>query len=227
MASYNQAHISASSYNNGASVHGEWGIPIFKHQKTISMNWTTEEHAFLVDYLAQDSSVFDYANIAVLLKTKTVRDVALRCRWIARTGVTHSTLQKKGISKRWKDDLSVRNSKERRENFIHSTVRPSRLSIQSGASQAAGNIPENDLAGATKQLLLENALALKQISKNHSTLQLRQNIGLLSQARENISKILTNLAEMGPAMKKMAELPKLDEELANSILSSPNFPIQL
>ncbi|XP_047937546.1 uncharacterized protein LOC125185106 isoform X4 [Salvia hispanica] len=217
MASYNQAHISASSYNNGASVHGEWGIPIFKHQKTISMNWTTEEHAFLVDYLAQDSSVFDYANIAVLLKTKTVRDVALRCRWIA----------KKGISKRWKDDLSVRNSKERRENFIHSTVRPSRLSIQSGASQAAGNIPENDLAGATKQLLLENALALKQISKNHSTLQLRQNIGLLSQARENISKILTNLAEMGPAMKKMAELPKLDEELANSILSSPNFPIQL
>ncbi|XP_042014055.1 uncharacterized protein LOC121762283 isoform X2 [Salvia splendens] len=216
MASYKQAHISASSYNNGASVQGEWGMPIFKHQKTISMNWTTEEHALLVDYLAQDSTVFGYANIALLLKSKTVRDVALRCRWMA----------KKEISKRRKDDLNVRKSKERKE---HSTVKPSRLSIQSDASQAPGMISNhsNDLAGATKQLLQQNALALKQISKNLSTHQIRQNIGLLSQARDNIFKILSNLDEMGPAMKKMAELPKVDEELANSILSSPNFPIQL
>ncbi|XP_042014045.1 uncharacterized protein LOC121762283 isoform X1 [Salvia splendens] len=226
MASYKQAHISASSYNNGASVQGEWGMPIFKHQKTISMNWTTEEHALLVDYLAQDSTVFGYANIALLLKSKTVRDVALRCRWMARTGMIHSTLQKKEISKRRKDDLNVRKSKERKE---HSTVKPSRLSIQSDASQAPGMISNhsNDLAGATKQLLQQNALALKQISKNLSTHQIRQNIGLLSQARDNIFKILSNLDEMGPAMKKMAELPKVDEELANSILSSPNFPIQL
>ncbi|KAL1544870.1 hypothetical protein AAHA92_21667 [Salvia divinorum] len=223
-----QSHNSASSSYNGASVHGEWGIPTFQHQKTISMDWTIEEHALLLDYLAQygtNSAIICYAKIAVLLKTKTVRDVALRCRWMT----------KKEMSKRRKDDLSARKSKERKEMFIDSTVKPSRLSIQSGVSQAPGvnyncsedNIPYNDLTGVTQQLLQHNAWALKQISKNLSTHQIHQNIGLLSQARDNIFKILTILNEMGPVMKRMPQLPKLNEELANSILSSPNFPIQL
>ncbi|XP_057771269.1 uncharacterized protein LOC130991192 isoform X2 [Salvia miltiorrhiza] len=223
-----QAHNSVSSSYNGGSVHGEWGVPTFQHQQTISMDWTPEEQALLEEGLAKyatESNIIRYAKIAVQLKNKTVRDVALRCRWMT----------KKEISKRRKEDFNARKSKDRKEKFIDSTAKPSRLSIQSGLSQAPGmvsncnddSISYNDLTGATRQLLQHNAWTFKQISANLSTHQIHENIGLLSQARDNIFKILTNLNDMGPTMKRMPQLPKLNEELANSILPSTNFPIQL
>ncbi|PIN13104.1 hypothetical protein CDL12_14276 [Handroanthus impetiginosus] len=88
------------------------------------------------------------------------------------------------------------------------------------------SISYNDIGGATRQLLQQNAWAFKQISINLASLQVHENIGLLCQARDNIFKILTNLNDMGPTMKKMAPLPKVNEELANSILPPRIFPIQ-
>lgn len=223
-----QAHNSVSSSYNGGSVHGEWGVPTFQHQQTISMDWTPEEQVLLEEGLAKyatESNIIRYAKIAVQLKNKTVRDVALRCRWMT----------KKEISKRRKEDFNARKSKDRKEKFIESSAKPSRLSIQSGPSQAPGmvancnddNISYNDINGATRQLLQQNAWVFKQISTNLSTHQMHENIGLLSQARDNIFKILTNMNDMGPTMKRMPPLPKLNEELANSILPPSTFPIQL
>ncbi|XP_057771270.1 uncharacterized protein LOC130991192 isoform X3 [Salvia miltiorrhiza] len=128
-----QAHNSVSSSYNGGSVHGEWGVPTFQHQQTISMDWTPEEQALLEEGLAKyatESNIIRYAKIAVQLKNKTVRDVALRCRWMT----------KKEISKRRKEDFNARKSKDRKEKFIDSTAKPSRLSIQSGLSQAPGMV---------------------------------------------------------------------------------------
>ncbi|KAH6770340.1 histone H2A deubiquitinase [Perilla frutescens var. hirtella] len=224
-----QGHNSVSSPYNGGSVHGEWGVPTFQHQQTISMDWTPDEQTLLEEGLAKyatESNIIRYAKIAVQLKNKTVRDVALRCRWMT----------KKEISKRRKEDFNARKSKDRKEKFIESSAKPSRLSIQSGPSQAPGmvsncnddNIPYNDINGATRQLLQQNAWAFKQISTNLSTHQLHENIGLLSQARDNIFQILTNMNDMGPTMKRMPPLPKMNEELASSILPpTTNFPIQL
>ncbi|XP_042028274.1 uncharacterized protein LOC121775282 [Salvia splendens] len=223
-----QAHNSVSSSYNGSSVHGEWGVPTFQHQQTISMDWTPEEQALLEEGLsnyATESNIIRYAKIAVQLKNKTVRDVALRCRWMT----------KKEISKRRKDDFNARKSKDRKEKYIDTTAKPSRLSIQSGPSQPSGmisncnedSISYNDVTGATRQLLQHNVWTFKQISANISTHQIHDNIGLLSQARDNIFKILNNLNGMGPVMKRMPQLPKLNEELANSILPLTNFPIQL
>lgn len=48
-----QGHGSASSYNGNSSVHGEWGVPTFQHQQTISMDWTPEEQAILEEGLAK------------------------------------------------------------------------------------------------------------------------------------------------------------------------------
>lgn len=49
-----QAHNSVSSSYNGGSVHGgEWGVPTFQHQQTISMDWTPEEQALLEEGLAK------------------------------------------------------------------------------------------------------------------------------------------------------------------------------
>ncbi|XP_011091621.1 uncharacterized protein LOC105172002 [Sesamum indicum] len=221
-----QGHGPASPYN-GNSVHGEWGMPTFQHQQTISMDWTPEEQTILEEGLAKyasESNIIRYAKIAVQLKNKTVRDVALRCRWMT----------KKEISKRRKEDFSARKCKDRKEKVVDSLAKPSRLSIQSGFSHAPGmvsncnddTISYNDIAGITRQLLQQNAWAFKQISANLATHQIHENIGLLSQARDNILKILTNLNDMGPTMKKMPPLPKLNEELANSILPPTTFQIQ-
>lgn len=48
-----QSHGSASSSYNGNSVHGEWGVPTFQHQQTISMDWTPEEQALLEEGLSK------------------------------------------------------------------------------------------------------------------------------------------------------------------------------
>ncbi|ESQ38968.1 hypothetical protein EUTSA_v10001777mg, partial [Eutrema salsugineum] len=49
------------------------------------MDWSSEEQAILEDGLVRYSSepsISRYAKIASKLQNKTVRDVAMRCRWI-------------------------------------------------------------------------------------------------------------------------------------------------
>ncbi|CAA0833279.1 Protein of unknown function (DUF3755 [Striga hermonthica] len=174
------------------------------------MDWTHEEQAILEEGLCKyssETSIVRYAKIAVLLKNKTVRDVALRCRWMT----------KKDICKRRKEDFNARKIKDRKEKVIESFAKPSRLGIQPGLSHAPGMVSNfnddiisyNDVNGATHQLLQQNAWAFKQISTNLATHQMHENICLLSQARDNIFKILSNLNEMGPTMKRMPPLPQV------------------
>ncbi|XP_073148585.1 uncharacterized protein [Henckelia pumila] len=220
-----QGHSSVSPYN-GSSVSGEWGVPTFQHQQTISMEWTPEEQTMLEEGLAKyasESNIIRYAKIAVQLNNKTVRDVALRCRWMT----------KKEITKRKKDDFNARKSKERKEKVVDSSTKPSRFAIQSGFSHASGmasdsyddGISYNDVTGDTRRLIQQNCWAFKQISSNLTAHQIHENIGLLNQARENIYKILNNLNGMGLTMKKMPPLPKVNEELASTILPPSTFPI--
>ncbi|XP_073284251.1 uncharacterized protein [Primulina huaijiensis] len=220
-----QGHSSVSPYN-GSPVSGEWGVPTFQHQQTISMEWTPEEQTMLEEGLAKyasESNIIRYAKIAQQLKNKTVRDVALRCRWMT----------KKEITKRRKDDFNVRKSKERKEKVVDSSPKPSRFAIQSGFSHASGlasdgyddGISYNDVTGVTRRLIEQNSWAFKQISSNLASHQIDENIGLLNQARENIYKILNNLNGMGQTMKKMPPLPKVNEDLASTILPPSTFPI--
>ncbi|KAK6146327.1 hypothetical protein DH2020_020196 [Rehmannia glutinosa] len=226
---------------NGNSVHGEWGVPTFQHQQTISMDWTPEEQALLEEGLSQyatESNIIRYAKIAVQLKNKTVRDVALRCRWMtAQLGQgdplspSFFVLAAEYLARGLEELFS---QKPFHEKVTDSLAKPSRLAIQSGLSHAPGmvsncnddSISYNDIGGATRQLLQQNAWAFKQISANLATHQIRENICLLSQARDNIFKILSNLNDMGPTMKKMPPLPKVNEVLANSILQPTTFQIQ-
>ncbi|KAL6582284.1 hypothetical protein OROMI_006298 [Orobanche minor] len=212
---------------NGNYVHGEWGIPTFQYQQTISMDWTLEEQALLEEGLCKygtESSIIRYAKIALKLNNKTVRDVALRCKWMTR----------KEISKRRKEDFSTRKSKDRKEKVIDSLAKPSHLAVRPGLSHGPGVVSNcnddiisyNDMGGTTHQLVQQNAWFFKQISTNLATHQICENISLLSQARDNIFKILISLNDMGAMMKKMPPLPKVNEELANSILHPTAFQIQ-
>ncbi|KAL2506251.1 Protein of unknown function (DUF3755) [Abeliophyllum distichum] len=222
-----QGHGSTSY--NGNSVHGlEGGIPTFQHQQTIAMDWTPDEQAILEEGLAKyasESNIIRYAKIAVQLKNKTVRDVALRCRWMT----------KKEISKRRKEDLNTtRKSKDKKEKFIDPLAKSSRLAAQPGLPHASGmvnnnngdSISYNGIDGVTRQLLQQNAWAFEQISANFNTHQLHDNITLLCQARDNLFTILNSLNNMAPTMKKMPPLPKLNEELANSILPPSTLLMQ-
>ncbi|KAA3474793.1 F21O3.28 protein isoform 3 [Gossypium australe] len=79
-----------------------------RHNPGISKNWTPDEQSILEDLLAKyasDSTIVRYAKIAMRLKDKTVRDVALRCRWMTK---------KENGKRRKEDHISTRKSKDRR-----------------------------------------------------------------------------------------------------------------
>ncbi|CAI9777053.1 unnamed protein product [Fraxinus pennsylvanica] len=170
-----QSHGSTSY--NGNSVHGmEGAIPTFQHQQTISMDWTPEEQALLEEGLAKygsESNIIRYAKIAVQLKNKTVRDVALRYRWMT----------KKENSKRRKEDLNAtRKSKDKKEKFVDPLAKPSRLGAQPNLLHASGMINNNNgdsisyngIDGVTRELLQQNSWAFEKISANLNTHQLGQ-----------------------------------------------------
>ncbi|CAN6926667.1 unnamed protein product [Brassica oleracea] len=106
--------ISSSATNGGAVNSVENGgmdnsetISALRHNPGISVDWTLEEQSLLEDLLAKYASqptIVRYAKIAMKMKDKTVRDVALRCRWMT----------KKENGKRRKEDHSSRKSKDKK-----------------------------------------------------------------------------------------------------------------
>ncbi|KAJ8748205.1 hypothetical protein K2173_000613 [Erythroxylum novogranatense] len=193
-----------------------------RHNTGISIEWTPDEQLILEDLLnkyASESIIVRYAKIAMQLKDKTVRDVALRCRW----------MNKKENGKRRKEDHSARKNKDRKEKGGDSSAKSSsHLTTRSnGPSYTPPVIPmDNDdgisykaIGGATGELLEQNSQILSQISSNFASFQVHDNINLLSKTRDNILSILNDLKDVPEIMKQMPPLPvKMNEELAKSIL---------
>ncbi|KAH9745611.1 Histone H2A deubiquitinase (DUF3755) [Citrus sinensis] len=153
-------------------------------------------------WYASDSAVNRYAKIAKQLKDKTVRDVALRCRWMTEKAT----------------DSSAKSSS-------HLAARPN------GPSYAPPMIPMDTddgisyraIGGITGDILEQNAQMFNQISANFGTFQIRDNIDLLCKARENILSIMNDLNDMPEIMKQMPPLPvKVNDDLANSFLPRPS-----
>ncbi|XP_015578117.2 uncharacterized protein LOC8288313 [Ricinus communis] len=193
-----------------------------RHSPGISVEWTPDEQSLLEELLskyASESIVQRYAKIALQLKDKTVRDVALRCRWMT----------KKENGKRRKEDHSARKNKDRKEKAADPSVKSSShlTPRPNGPSYAPPMIPADSddgisykaIGGATGELLEQNAQILSQISANFASFQIHDNLNLLSKTRDNIFSILNDLNDMPEIMKQMPPLPvKVNEELANSIL---------
>lgn len=194
---------------------------VLRHNPGLSLDWTPEEQSILEDLLAKyasETNVVRYAKIAQALKDKTVRDVALRCRW----------MNKKENGKRRKDDHNSRKNKDKKEKVIDSLPKASQVANRSNNPpyvQSLMSLDSDDgisykaIGGATGQLLEKNAHALDQISANFSFFKIHENIDLFCQARTNILSILNDFNHLPEIMKQMPPLPvKLNEELANSIL---------
>ncbi|XP_010464386.1 PREDICTED: uncharacterized protein LOC104744947 isoform X1 [Camelina sativa] len=219
-----------NSVDNGgaAADNNSQTIGALRHNSGISTDWTHEEQSLLEDLLlkyATEPSVFRYAKIAMKMKDKTVRDVALRCRWMT----------KKENGKRRKDDHSSRKKDKKQEKTTDSSAKSSsHLNVHpNGPSYAPPMLPVDAddgisykaIGGLSGDLLEQNAQLFNQVSSNFSAFQLHENVNLLSKVRDNILTILNDLNDMPEVMKQMPPLPvKVNEDLANSILPRPSHP---
>ncbi|KAL9340043.1 hypothetical protein Peur_066262 [Populus x canadensis] len=199
-----------------------------KHNPGISTDWTFEEQTILEEGLvdfAEETNVVRYAKIAMNLPNKTVRDVALRCRW----------MNKKEQSKRRKEDNLARRSRDKKErhgdpsaktsNFMaaHPSVSPFATPMMPLESEEG--ISYDAIGGVTGELLKQNAQILNQISANLASFQIQENLNLLRQTRDNIRKIMNQMNDVPELMKQMPPLPvKLNDDLADTILLPPNLP---
>ncbi|XVF31991.1 hypothetical protein REPUB_Repub17cG0043300 [Reevesia pubescens] len=222
--------VSVNSNNSGGNSSAAAAAAVLadtqsslRHNPGISIDWTPDEQSMLEDLLAKyasDSTIVRYAKIAMQLKDKTVRDVALRCRWMTK---------KEGGKRRKEDHSSARKNKDRREKGTDSSAKStSHLTTRpNGPSYVPPMIPmDNDdgipyeaIGGVMGELLEQNAQMFNQISANFAAFQMHDNINLLCKTRDNILTILNDLNDMPEVMKQMPPLPvKVNEELVNSLL---------
>ncbi|KAF8388608.1 hypothetical protein HHK36_027285 [Tetracentron sinense] len=195
---------SAPVSENSTSVH------VLKHNPGLSGEWTADEQSILEEGLttyASESNIVRYAKIAMQLQDKTVRDVALRCRWM-----TEKVM-----------DPSAKSSS-------HIAARPNvpPYALPMIPMDNDDGISYNAIGGTTGQLLEQNAQIFNQISANLAGYQYQENINLFCRTRDNIFAILNNLNNMPDIiMRQMPSLPvKVNEELANTILPRTTLPMQ-
>ncbi|KAG6768727.1 uncharacterized protein [Populus alba] len=220
-----------SSFNGNNPSNGNSDPPSgssLKHNPGISTDWTFEEQTILEEGLvdfAEETNVVRYAKIAMNLPNKTVRDVALRCRW----------MNKKEQSKRRKEDNLARRSRDKKErhgdpsaktsNFMAARPSVSPFATPMMPLESEEGISYDAIGGITGELLKQNAQILNQISANLASFQIQENFNLLRQTRDNIRKIMNQMNDVPELMKQMPPLPvKLNDDLADTILLPPNLP---
>ncbi|EPS60036.1 hypothetical protein M569_14768 [Genlisea aurea] len=173
-------------FSQGGGGGGEDSLfPVLKHDTGLSVEWSSEEQYRLEEGLAKyanEPTIMKYVKIAASLCDKTVRDVALRCKWMAGKRRKHDDHQNCWWKKdKDKKELSLVGSSM--ENDGISPAASFNNPMLSGGFDAA-------IDGPTKRLLQENSQAFGQISSNLAALKLQQNIDLFFRAKQNLSKIL-------------------------------------
>ncbi|KAL2541245.1 Protein of unknown function (DUF3755) [Abeliophyllum distichum] len=218
----------ASTSRNGAVPAN--AVAALLQNTCISCDWSPDEQSMLEDLLSKytsDTIIVRYAKIAQQLNDKTVRDVALRCKWMT----------KEENGKRRKDNKKLsRKNKGKKEKVTDSLPRSSLVANHSNGPPNTqpvlsidndDEISYKDIGGAAGQLFEQNAQALDQISANFAAFKIHENINLFCQTRNNILTILNEIeAYKAKLPKQMPPLPvKLNEELANSILPQSSTPV--
>ncbi|CAH8265820.1 unnamed protein product [Arabidopsis lyrata] len=184
-----------------------------KSQSGIAMNWTSEEDERLVrlldSYSSESSSaVTRYSKIAAGFENKTIRDVAVRSRWIHK--------KKENAKRRKEDHNGLGRARVDNKEIIDMVV--------------ASQVFQPSQHGVENQLLKQNEQWFNQIFANSTSLSLKENLDLFSKIRENINSLVKNLNEnVSETWKQMPPLPeKLNDELFfylyKAISPSSNLP---
>ncbi|XP_042440488.1 uncharacterized protein LOC122025708 isoform X1 [Zingiber officinale] len=180
-----------------------------------SVTWSFEELQVLKQSIiryASEPNIMKYVKIAARLPEKTVRDVAMRCRWMT----------KKEIGKRRKpeDCLIGKKTKDRKDKLINSSSvaflhqNPSENVTAYSSMRHDGNNNTPFLCGATclidsrtGHLLDENVKIFQQIAVNLDYNEIQKNIDLFCCSKQNITTILNSMSGMTGIMSQMPPLP--------------------
>ncbi|KAF3611545.1 hypothetical protein DY000_02044944 [Brassica cretica] len=196
-----------------------------KPEAALVMDWSPEEQYVLEKGLAKlkgEPKVSKYVKIAAALPDKTVRDVALRCRWMTRKRRKRAeTSAGKNISNIKVVDTSPE------LNMLANVPQQNAVYVMNNMRHST-HIPFEGPSDEVMDLLQQNAQAFSQISYNLSAYkiltsckQLQDNISLFCQARNNISAILTYMKEMPGIMSRMLPLPvSVNDDLASRLFAS-------
>lgn len=211
--------ISQAGNSSGASLLLD-SVPGLKHDTGLAVEWSVEEQYKLEEGLvkyADEPSIMRYIKIAATLRDKTVRDVALRCRWMTRK------------RRKPEDHTTGKKGNIRKDKLVESS---SKISIPSAPqhnmaaySLMMHHMDQNErlqcegISGTARHLLDQNAQAFSQITANLSTYKLQDNIDLFCCTRNNLTTILNDMRCMPGLMSQMPPLPvRIDEDLANSVI---------
>ncbi|KDP30015.1 hypothetical protein JCGZ_18587 [Jatropha curcas] len=214
--------VHVQSVNSSASSLLLDSNPGLKHDTGLAVEWSLEEQHKLDEGLkkfADEPSIMRYIKIAATLRDKTVRDVALRCRWMTR---------KRRKAEEYNLGKKVNN---RKDKLVESS---SKMTLSSAVPQNITAYPLmmhqvdqgeplhfEGLSGTARHLLEQNAQVFSKITANLSTFKLQDNIDLFCRTRSNIAAILNDMRGMPGIMSHMPPLPvSINEDLANSILPS-------
>ncbi|KAJ9563566.1 hypothetical protein OSB04_008726 [Centaurea solstitialis] len=199
----------------GSVVGGADSVQGLKHDAGLAVEWSVEEQHKLEEGLskyADEPSIMRYIKIAATLRDKTVRDVALRCRWMARKRRKQDEPNTGRKLKDKKDNLAESSSKPSISSLPAFDVAPFSVSMNSRVQ--IDGITFEALSGSIRQLLEQNNQVLGQISANISSMKLQDNIDLFSHMKNNLTAILNDMRYMpGPPLPI-----SLNENLAHSIL---------
>ncbi|XP_035834208.1 uncharacterized protein LOC110881168 [Helianthus annuus] len=141
-----------------------------KDDAGLAVEWSVDEQRKLEEGLskfADEPSIMRYIKIATTMRDKTVRDVALRCKWMARLfGKNISIL----IVVCFQDNLVESSSKQSISSVPTLNVAPFPVTM-SNRTQIDGMTFEA-LSGSIRHLLEQNNQLLGQISANISLMKL-------------------------------------------------------
>ncbi|KAM3211725.1 hypothetical protein ACQJBY_065065 [Aegilops geniculata] len=200
--------------------------PKYKFVTGSPSDWTPYELSIFQEGLARyarEPTIMKYIKIAAMLPTKTIRDVALRCRWTAGKESRRRKPDEFYAGKRIRDlkekmvvSTSLANFQMAPPNNL---VPFSMLMHHPGQNSLAANEAVLVLDNATQHLLEENNQLLNQISANIETFKLGENMDLFLRTNNNIRTILKRMGETPGVMGQMRPLPEpVNEGQLNSLL---------
>ncbi|CAN0923876.1 hypothetical protein LINGRAHAP2_LOCUS33805 [Linum grandiflorum] len=199
--------------------------PSFKNDSGLAAEWSVEEQYRLEEGLekfSSEPSIMKYVKIAAMIPEKTVRDVALRCRWMTRKRRKAEDYNSgKKVNTR-KDKLVEASSK-----MNVASTRGQNLSVYPLMMQTmnrTASLPFQGLSGTSRHRLEQNVQALNQISTNLSSFKFQENIDLFCRTKNNITAVLNDMSEMPGIMSLMPPLPvSINEDLADSLFPSQSM----
>ncbi|KAK8265448.1 hypothetical protein V6Z11_D12G177800 [Gossypium hirsutum] len=141
----------------------------FTHDTGLAVEWSVDEQYVLKEGLEKykkEPNIMKYIKIAATLPDKTVRDVALRSRWMQRKRRKPEELNAgKRVNNR-KDKLVESSSKMNMPSDLPQNTAPYPLTMH--PLDQNGRIPSEGIFGTTMHLLKQNSQVLSQITSNLS-----------------------------------------------------------